>query len=74
MKITIKKLKTMRGTDCPAVDCDVCIAGKTFATAHDDGNGGGLFIQATGTDHDSYLHNKELLNKADLLKEIGLKV
>jgi len=65
MKITIKKLKTMRGMDWPAVDCDVCIAGKTIAIAHDDGSGGGLYIEATGTDHDNYIHNRELLDKAE---------
>ncbi len=66
MKITIKKLKTMRSHDGGvACDCDVCLNGKTFAMAQDDGWGGGLFIQSTGTDHDSYQSNKEVLKKVE---------
>ena len=65
MKITIKNLKTMRGRDWPAVDCDVCLSGKAFATAHDDGNGGGLWISPTGTNNDSFIVNKGILNTVE---------
>jgi hypothetical protein len=65
MKITIKKLKTLRGHEGPAVDCDVCLNNKTFAIAQDDGLGGGLFIHATGTDQDSYNVNRETLKKVE---------
>jgi hypothetical protein len=62
MKITIKKLKTMRGMDWPAVDCDVYVDGKAFAQAHDDGSGGGLFIQPIGPD---YNKNRDLLKQVE---------
>ena len=61
MKITIRKLQTMVGTDDVIVHCHVYANGKEIGIAHDDGNGGGIQFQL----HPNDAPTRALLEKVE---------